>query len=400
MKSYFNALLIEIEQWKERLNASAVGSIYIGGGTPTAASTERLLEIISRLKAFSFASPGFTFCVETSPQTTVSSGGAAKLQALVNAGVNRFSMGIQTFDDRLLRRTRGHSQNDALQALDVVSRLVENINIDLIQDLPGQTDEHIFEDLIQIDRFRPAQVTWYVLRLQSESSWFKRYARSALEFPSTLESVRRSLVIREGMKQLGYIAMPGNRFLRETLYRDEFKEVRAGLKSTLLGMGVSAYSHGWGYMFRNSFSHGYVNGINDYVKRINENGFAIERGYELDETEFAASAYVLGIRTRVDLPRATGPAANYLNAAACLLEKLEKMKLVESDGLGSYSLSEAGSLFEEEICALFYSDAVKSELELESDSPAALFQIGHNQAFDSQAKRRAIDKASPYVTRS
>lgn len=361
MRAYMKALQTELKFWQARLGGSTLGSVYIGGGTPTSLPEERLSELLSEVRRLAVL-PEAVLCVETSPLTTVAPDGLQKLQALVEQGVNRFSIGIQTFDDQLLRRTRGHGQVEALLAMDLISGLVRNINIDLIQDLPGQTDDHLLTDLEFIERFRPAQVTWYVLRIRPEASWFPRFNRQSLVLAESSESIRRSLLVREGLARLGYLAQPGGRFVLAERYHDRFKEIRSGLDVTLLGLGVSAYSHGWGYLFRNTYSREKRQGLLDYVARVEQRGHAIEAGLKIDEVERTASLLVSGIRYGVRLPEATERTARYLNYAYQQLTKLLRAGMVEVDTEGVYRLTKWGSLVEEEICAMFYSPAIYARL--------------------------------------
>jgi coproporphyrinogen III oxidase-like Fe-S oxidoreductase len=336
--------------------------LYIGGGTPTAISGERLLELVSLLDNLP-RSNDFTSCIETSPLTATAADGRDKLAALIKAGINRVSIGIQTFNEQLLKSSRGHGQKVALDALEIVLGLVDNVNLDLIQDLPNQSEEHILEDLEFIERLRPAQVTWYIMRLQPGSVWYKRHMGARLELEDSLSSVRKRILIREGMRQFGYKPSPGGRFIRDDRFHDRYKTVRAALDSTLLGLGVSAYSHGWGYFFRNVYSKENRKGIEEYVHRIRARGFAIETGALIDEVENTASRLVSGIRYGTHLPEPAGPAEQYLNQAKQILDTLLSSGLVDADSEGKYSLSEAGFLFEEEILSLFYSQSVQERLQ-------------------------------------
>jgi oxygen-independent coproporphyrinogen-3 oxidase len=361
VRSYLSALSSEIERWKELIAGSTAGSLYIGGGTPTAISTGRLLAILNALEDIPRAS-GFSCCVETSPLTTVAPDGKDKLTALVAAGVDRLSIGIQTFNTQLLRRSRGYTAETAIEALLILGSLIDNFNIDMIQDLPDQTEEHVLDDLECIASLKPAQVTWYILRLRPEAAWFARYNRSALEISGPIESVRKRLLIREGMERMGYIARPGGRFVRKDTIRDQFKDIRASLGSTLLGMGVSAYSHGWGAFFRNTFSRANINGIQSYVERVAEGALPIETGCWIDDVERAAGSLVFGIRTGVRLPEPTAANGQYVARAARMLGRLESAGLVEGDAGGRYSITKLGSIFEEEICSLFYSRDIERRL--------------------------------------
>jgi oxygen-independent coproporphyrinogen-3 oxidase len=364
-RTYIEALKTEICNWKELLKGSSIRSLYLGGGTPTALSIERLLELLLLFDTQKHI-PDFTVCVETSPLTITADDGAAKLRSLVEAGVNRFSVGVQTFNERLLKRARGHGQRILLDALDIALGMVENVNIDLLQDLPDQDFDDILEDLDFIESLKPAQVTWYLLRLRPEAAWFKAYKRSRLELANSLESLQKRLLIREGMIRLGYRPSPGGRFIRDRKFEDKFKSIRSGLDSTLLGMGASAYSHGWGYFFRNKFSNGEASGRIEYVKRIRQYGFAIDSGCAINEVELVASKFVAGIRSGLQIPLSTPYTEQYLSEAQAILDYLERVGLVVVDEEGSYSLSDLGNAFEEEICALFYSPTIRNRLGIQS----------------------------------
>jgi oxygen-independent coproporphyrinogen-3 oxidase len=361
MRTYMEALKTELRLWQVRLGSSTLGSVYIGGGTPTSLPEERLLDLLSEIRRLPIL-PGAPLCVETSPLTTVAPDGVHKLRALAQEGFNRFSIGIQTFDEQLLRRTRGHGQAEALRAMEIVSDLADNVNVDLIQDLPGQTEDNLLTDLEFIEKFRPAQVTWYVLRIQPEASWFPRFNRNSLVLAESHESIRRRLLVRKGLAGLGYLSQPGGRFVLAESYHDRFKEIRSGLETTLLGLGVSAYSHGWDYMFRNTYTREKRQGLRDYVARVERLGHAIETGCEIDEVERAAGLLVSGIRYGVRVPEATERTANYLARARARLTDLVRAHMVEVDGEGVYRLTEWGSLIEEEICAMFYSQEVRARL--------------------------------------
>jgi oxygen-independent coproporphyrinogen-3 oxidase len=343
------------------LTGSTVSSVYIGGGTPTAVPTSSLVQILTALSRFP-KEDGFRLCVETSPLTTVSADGRDKLSTLVAAGVNRFSIGIQTFEDRLLRRTRGHGQGEALEAVDTLAKLGVEFNVDLMQDLPHQSEQSLIDDLSWIDRLKPHQVTWYLLRVHPDSPWFHLHERGDLELPAQFESARRRLLIREGMRRIGYTARPGGRFVRDASIHDQFKEVRAGTEATLLGMGVSAYSHGWGYFFRNGFSMPKNLGIRRYVEQILSRGLAVESGLCLDPAEVAAGKMVAGIRGGVRLAELEPAPESYISDAAATLRVLSEAGLINVDEAGTWSLTELGWVFEEEICSLFYSEPVKRRL--------------------------------------
>jgi oxygen-independent coproporphyrinogen-3 oxidase len=366
MQAYLRALLAEAEMWRGTLEGSTLASLYIGGGTPTAVGEKHLLALLEAACLYA-RTDDFVACIETSPLTTVAPGGPEKLRVLSKSGVNRISVGVQSFDEQLLQRSRGHGLETVLQALDTVMGLVDEVNIDLIQDLPGQTDEHLLTDLTYVEVFRPAQVTWYVLRFRGESAWSRFYQRGALDLPSALESARRRAMIAEGMSRLGYLSRPGGRFVREPRFRDRFKSVRSELTSALLGVGVSAYSHGWDLMFRNTRTRDQYDGIRGYTERIATGRFAVDEAFEIDKTEREAGAIVAGIRDGLTrLPFSATPDADisdYQVYATDVFARLVAAGLVEQSG-ESLCLSSLGRLFEEEVCSMLYSRRVAHKLRL------------------------------------
>lgn len=359
---YLESLTKELVYWKERLHGSTLKSIYVGGGTPTVIREEKLLALFE--KAIDIPhEPDFKACIETSPLTTVAGDGYHRLASMVKAGVNRLSIGIQTFDTGLLRQSRGDDLNVILKALDIISEFNIEVNVDLIQDLPNQSDKSILKDIVHIDRFKPDQVTWYILRLRPDAGWHQKHMRGSLDVCNSLESARKRLLIRKAMQSIGYTPRPGGRFMRTDSLRDEFKRIRGGSDSTMLGIGVSAYSHGWGHIFRNIHSSRTSSGVKNYVAEMKEKDTAIYEGLPLSEIELAAAKLVQGIRAEITVPETNDSIRSYMDDVINLLDFLGKSGLVETKDDKHVSLTELGKLFEEEICSLFYSPAVKKTLE-------------------------------------
>jgi coproporphyrinogen III oxidase-like Fe-S oxidoreductase len=188
------------------------------------------------------------------------------------------------------------------------------------------------------------------------------------------------------MRRLGYSARPGGRFVLDPSANDRYKQVRSSLKPTLLGMGASAYSHGWGYFFRNGFSTAGNSSIRGYVDRIRAEGLAVESGLRLDAVETAAGELVAGVRSGVRLPLWQLATRTYLEQAAAMLRKLAGHGLVEEDGTGLWSLTERGALLEEEICSLFYSPAVRASLARVGEG----LKRGRQRAFPSTTDREVV----------
>ena len=137
---YLNSLKKEIEFYSDQYSADRIfTSIYFGGGTPSLMQPEYISEIISTIKKFYAVSDNAEITLETNPGTV----DKQKLRLFHNVGINRISIGIQSFNENELKfLTRIHDKETALRAVDYANEAgFKNINIDLIFNLPDQTKE-------------------------------------------------------------------------------------------------------------------------------------------------------------------------------------------------------------------------------------------------------------------
>jgi oxygen-independent coproporphyrinogen-3 oxidase len=123
--------------------STAVQTIFVGGGTPTYISAEQLDRFLDRVVHWFPPTPGQEFTVESNPNTL----SAEKVRILADHGVNRVSLGAQSFHPHLLTRLeRNHDPASVYRAIDLLKPSMENLSIDLIFGVPGQTlDEWTFD---------------------------------------------------------------------------------------------------------------------------------------------------------------------------------------------------------------------------------------------------------------
>lgn len=173
--AYIDALCRDLDGEAERLPPGApraLRSVFIGGGTPSlfgAASIDRLLRHIARRLELP---PGTEVTLEANPGA-VEAGRFAELAA---CGVNRLSLGIQSFDDGQLRRLgRIHGASEARAAIDAARRAgFENINLDIMHGLPGQTADQALADLGRALDCGPAHLSWYQLAIEPNTAFRRR----------------------------------------------------------------------------------------------------------------------------------------------------------------------------------------------------------------------------------
>lgn len=143
-----------------------VNSIYFGGGTPSLFSPSQILTILNAIakNGFDYADKKVEITLEINPGTITRS----SLEEFQAIGVNRFSVGAQTFDEKLLQATgRKHSTKDTLETLELLARRGVNYSFDILFGLPGQTVEDVKKDILRSLEFQPFHISAYNLTVPS-----------------------------------------------------------------------------------------------------------------------------------------------------------------------------------------------------------------------------------------
>ncbi len=137
-KRWENALLTEMSHFAAETAGKSLESVFFGGGTPSTMSPDTAAALIAAARAFWLAGPDPEVTLEANP-TSVEAG---KLKGFAAAGVNRLSLGIQSFDDKALKFLgREHNAKEAMAALDLAREHFARFSFDLIYGLPGETVE-------------------------------------------------------------------------------------------------------------------------------------------------------------------------------------------------------------------------------------------------------------------
>lgn len=168
-KQWLDVMLNEIDT----LKLSNLKTLYIGGGTPTSLENPMMEILLSKLK------PSLSNGVEYTMEANVSHLNDEKLSLITRYGVNRISLGIQSFQDALLERIgRTHRQKDILPCLERIHRHgIHNISIDLIYGLPNQSLEMWKQDLAYAINLPITHISLYALTIEENS----RFAREGVE---------------------------------------------------------------------------------------------------------------------------------------------------------------------------------------------------------------------------
>ncbi len=170
-REYTGALLHDLEGEHRHSSGRSLHSIFIGGGTPSlfsAPAIGRLLDGIARQMS---CAPELEISLEANP-------GVAEQRHFAgfrSAGVNRLSIGVQSFDDRKLQSLGRIHDGDAARRAVVAARAAgfEQLNLDLMHGLPGQTAAEAAADLRQAIALEPTQVSWYQLSIEKNTAFYR-----------------------------------------------------------------------------------------------------------------------------------------------------------------------------------------------------------------------------------
>lgn len=164
MESYVKALMNEIKLNKEKMAEYLVDTVFIGGGTPSILEENLMVDVIETLKNNCNLDINYEMTIECNPGTVTEK----KLQSYKKAGINRLSFGLQSADNRELASIgRIHTYEDFLDSYTIARKCgFENINIDLMSALPGQSVETYRNTLEKIIALEPEHISAYSLIIE------------------------------------------------------------------------------------------------------------------------------------------------------------------------------------------------------------------------------------------
>jgi len=169
--AYLAALFADLEQELPQIAEREIVSIFIGGGTPSLLAPEIIEQLLFGLRSRLNLWEHLEITLEANPGTAESE----KFQRFRDAGVNRLSLGIQSFDPATLQKLgRIHDAEQARQAIVLAQQAqFTDINIDLMFGLPGQTVISAINELEIACRFRPSHLSWYQLTIEPHTEFYR-----------------------------------------------------------------------------------------------------------------------------------------------------------------------------------------------------------------------------------
>ncbi len=232
-RDYIHKLVRDLDAMLPSVWGRRLTSVFIGGGTPSLFSPESIDELLAAVRARLPLEPGAEITLEANPGTVE----AGRFRGFRAAGVNRISLGVQSFDDRRLAALgRIHCAEEARRAIDVALASFDNVNLDVMYGLPDQTMDEARADIGEAIACGVPHVSAYQLTIEPNTAFYRK--RPAL--PEHDLCADMQVAIEAGLAEAGYehyetsaFARPGRR-CRHNLNYWEFGDY----------LGIGAGAHG------------------------------------------------------------------------------------------------------------------------------------------------------------
>jgi coproporphyrinogen III oxidase-like Fe-S oxidoreductase len=214
---YVAALIADLEQALPQVWGRRVHSLFLGGGTPSLFSARGIDAILSAVRARLAIAADAEVTLEANPGTAE----AGKFRDFRAAGVNRLSLGIQSFDPRHLKSLgRIHDGREARAAIDMARAHFDNFNLDLMYGLPGQTPEEARADIEAALKYEPPHLSCYHLTIEP-NTYFFRYPP---QLPDDETAAAMQEAIEARLAEAGYEHYETSAFARRREERGERRE--------------------------------------------------------------------------------------------------------------------------------------------------------------------------------
>ncbi|MCZ6828861.1 MAG: radical SAM family heme chaperone HemW [Gammaproteobacteria bacterium] len=208
-QQYVAMLLQDLEQELELVQGRELHSVFFGGGTPSLFSGTGISEILQGIGSRIPLKTDAEVTLEANPGTAE----AEKFHEFVAAGINRISLGVQSFNDNHLQALgRIHDSDQAQSAIELAQGIgLSSFNIDLMHGLPGQSIADARCDLQLAAAYRPPHISWYQLTIEPNTTFYKKPPRLPAE--SVLADIQdqgEAILDTEGYRQYEVSAFARN----------------------------------------------------------------------------------------------------------------------------------------------------------------------------------------------
>jgi len=351
VSAFVEALLMEIRL--VAVTRLRFDTLYLGGGTPSLLPPQQIESVIRCAREhFCFAE-----AVETTIEVNPGTLSPDTVENWLAVGINRVNVGVQSFSDRNLQfLERIHSVRDASRTIEQLRKAgIDNLGIDLIYGLPGQSLENWRSDVERAVAYAPEHVSCYMLSYDAGSSFYRRYKEGNLRSPDP-DRVRRLFEHTvEALTEARYDHYEISNFARKKRFRSKHNQ-KYWRHLPYLGLGPSAHSfiRPWRWWNRSTLA--------DYLRSLTAGTDPVEGSEELSSSQLMLESLFLGLRTSAGIDTKRFAQLYQVDLEARLgdlLRTLRSQGLIRN-GTGEIALTRKGQIFCDTVTSMF-ADKLDSE---------------------------------------
>ncbi|HPY35214.1 MAG TPA: radical SAM family heme chaperone HemW [Smithellaceae bacterium] len=280
------ALIKEIKLHQRQFDA--FDTVYIGGGTPSLLSFGQLSEILAAINEFHKLDKEAEITMEVNPGDV----SVEYFKLLISLGINRLNIGVQSFDDKILKFLgRRHNANEAHQAI-MYARAAgfNNLGIDLIYGVYGQSINLWKKTLAEATTFRPEHFSCYELTLEASTPFYKRYHENKIKKLTEKQQKKFFFTTAKELEKVGYIHYEVSNFARKNNFKSRHN-MKYWKHAPYLGIGPAAHS------FLENRRWWNVKSAKDYLNNVPQGISPVESEEILTAEQLKLETLFLALRT-------------------------------------------------------------------------------------------------------
>lgn len=327
---YLDALISELEA----IESQSLRTIFVGGGTPTALSESQLSRLLSAVTDRFQVTEEFTF--EANPDELT----PGKLDVLKNYGVNRISLGVQTFNEDLLKVLgRSHGYDDIFNAINHMEKIgLDNYSLDLMYNLPGETMQDLDDSLGHVRMLSPKHISWYSLIIEPHTVFYNQIRKGRMKVDDDDIEGRKYQHVIGGLEALGYPQYEISNFSQPVFESEHNKTYWKNEPY----YGAGAGSHG--YIDNTRYYN--IKPVNHYIQSMKDTGSVVKETLALDQKAQMEEEMFLGLRMNqgVDAARFKAKFGRSMDEVYGTVIRKEMAKGHVERSLGHVALTDKGRM--------------------------------------------------------
>ena len=356
---YIDYLIKEMILYKQKMGVDKikVNSVLWGGGTPTYPSATQLEKLLAAYTTHFDLSECTQFSVEAEPTTLLGSEGMDRLRVLKDYGVDRISLGVQSFDDDVLRyMARAHDNEQTEQSIrNIYKAGIENVSIDLIYGYPGQTVENWVKNLLKAGSLDIQGWQLYRLRIQQHGdrpgNIIREFNKRPERFSDADDVLLMKLLGKQISDELGYGEHIRRVFARKADDISHYLRDWTSDLSDVVGVGVSSWSNLRGVFTQNIGDQS----LESYYALIDAGRVSVDRGKIRTPDDEARRSFLLPLKNRV-VDKAVFKARVGFDATdyfSLEIDWLKSLGMIDEDAKNIW-LTPKGAFCADEVATQFY----------------------------------------------